>query len=79
MRLEHGELAAEHFLGLPRLALLLGSRRRTRSRQARVERRLARARDGLVGLAEELPPLGVADERAVDAELEQHRRARSRP
>ena len=35
-------------------------------------------RDRLVGLAEELPALGVADDRAVDAELEQHRRARSR-
>ena len=38
------------------------------------ERGLRAARDAGVGLAEVLAPLRVADERAADAELEQHRR-----
>ena len=44
------------------------------TRRPVLERGDRAARDGLVGLAEVLPPLGVADDRARDAELEQHRR-----
>ena len=43
-------------------------------REPGLERGARRAGDRLVGLAEELAPLRVADERALDAELEQHRR-----
>ena len=51
------------------------SRRRRRSRAGPCSSAAAvAARDGLVGLAEVLAPLGVADDRAADAELEQHRR-----
>ena len=55
------------------------SRRRTRSRSMPAPS-AARApvAHGLVGLAEVLPPLRVADDRAVHAELEQHAAPRSR-
>src|SRR5262249_30714260 len=42
--------------------------------EAGLERVFRAAGDGLVGLAEVLPPFRVADDRAGDAELTQHRR-----
>jgi hypothetical protein len=74
MRLEHRELAAEDVLRLPRLALPLRLADARDHAQARVERGPRPLRHGLVGLAEVLPPLGVAHESADDAELEQQRR-----
>ena len=67
-------LAAEDVLGLARLALLVRLADARDHAQAGLERRRGPPGDRLVGLAEVLPPLGVADERAGDAELEQHRR-----
>ena len=72
--LEHRDLAAQNVLRLPRLALGLGLADARDHRQAGVERGACAPGDGLVRLAEVLPPLGVADDRAVDAELAQHRR-----
>ena len=79
VRLEHGQLAAEDVLGLAALALGLQLADARDDLQPGVERGARPLRDRLVRLAEVLPPLGVADERAGDAELEQHRAPRSRP
>ena len=82
MRLEHGDLPAEHVFRLPRLALLECLADARDHVQAGVERRPRPQRDALVRLAEVPAPLGMADERAGDSELEQHRRgdlARVRP
>ena len=72
--LEHRDLATQDVLGLPRLALGLGLAHAGDHGQARIERRAGTLRDALVGLAEELASLRVADDRAVDPELAQHRR-----
>ena len=72
--LEHADLAAEDVVRLARLAF------RERLADARdhvqpaLERRMTAPRDRLVGLAEVLAPLRVADERAVGAELPEHQR-----
>ena len=55
------------------LALILELPDASDHAQAGLERVLGAQADGLVGLAEELPPLGVADDRALDAELHEHR------
>ena len=49
------------------------------TREPGLERRRGAPGGRLVGLAEVLPPLRVADDRAGDAGLEQHRAARPRP
>src|SRR6478609_3505984 len=74
MRLEQRELPTEDALRLPRLALLVRLADARDHAQARFECRSGALGDGLVGLAEVLPPLGVADEGADDAQLEQKRR-----
>ena len=56
------------------LALTLGFAHAGDDEQARFERSVRTPADGLVGLAEVLPALGVADDRPVDTELAQHRR-----
>ena len=71
---ENGHLAAQNGLRLPRFALCFGLTDARDHVEARSERGLDAPRDGLVGLAEVLPALGVADERSVHAELAQHRR-----
>src|SRR5581483_979066 len=72
--LEDGDLAAEHVLGLVRLALLERLADAGDDVEAGLERGGGAPRHAVVGLPEQLPPLGVADERAGDAELEEHRR-----
>ena len=68
------DLDAQHGLRVAGVALLLRLADAGDDAEARLERRLRASRDARVGLAEVLPPLRVADDRAVDAELEQHRR-----
>ena len=68
----------EHGLGLPRLALGLGLADAGDHVEPGLERGPHALGDGLVGLAEVLAPLGVADDRPVDAELAQHPAPRSR-
>ena len=58
----------------PRLALLLGLAHAQDRHQAGRERRRDLQRERPVGLAEQLAALGVAEDHAVDAELDQHRR-----
>src|SRR6266511_3331998 len=72
--LEHGDLAPEDVLGLAGLALGPCLADTGDHGEAGVERGPGASRDALVRLAEELPPLRVADDRTVDAELAQHRR-----
>src|SRR6185312_5965319 len=74
MRLEYRQLAPQDVLRLPRLALLLRLADARDHAEPGFERRPCAPGDGLVGLAEVLPPLGVADEGADDAEVEQQRR-----
>ncbi len=74
MTRDRRDLAAQHGVGLPRLALGLGLADAGDHCEPRLERRLAAHAHRLVGLAEVLAPLGVPDDRALDAELEQHRR-----
>ncbi len=68
------DLTREHRLGLARLALGLGLPHAGDDVEAGLERRLGAKPYRLVRLAEVLAPLGVADDRARHAELEQHRR-----
>ena len=68
------DLDLEHELGVAGLALLERLADAGDHAEPGLERGARAARDHLVGLAEELAPLRVADERALDAELEQHRR-----
>ena len=72
--LEHADLAAEDVVGLARLALGQGLADAGDHVQPALQRGAAAPRDGLVGLAEVLAAFRVADERAVDAELAEHRR-----
>src|SRR6478736_9862177 len=74
MRLEHRELPTEDALRLPRLALLVRLADARDHAQTRFKCRSGALGDGLVGLAEVLPPLGVTDEGADDVQLEQQRR-----
>ena len=59
MTRQRGELALEHGLGLPRLALGLRLADARDDAQAGLERRLRAPRDRVVGLAEQLPALRV--------------------
>src|SRR4051794_564517 len=68
------DLDAEHELHLSRLALLERLADASDHAQAVLQGGERAARHRLVGLTEVLAPLGVADNRARDAELEQHRR-----
>ena len=68
------DLASEHFLGDLRVALRLGLPDAGDDRKAGFERRLGTEAHGLVGLTEVLAALGMADERPLDPELQQHRR-----
>jgi hypothetical protein len=70
---DRGDLAAQHCLGLPRLALGLGLSDARDHGEPGFERRLAASPDCVVGLAEQLTALRVADDRALDAQLEEHR------
>src|SRR5262249_42472901 len=67
------DLPAQHGFGLPRLALGLSLADARNDVKAVLERRVDAPRDGLVGLAAELPPLGMADDRSVHPELAPHR------
>ena len=71
---QHGHLPLEDVLRLARLALLRRLAHAGDDLEPGLERGLGPQPHGLVGLAEVLPPLGVADERALHAELEEHRR-----
>ncbi len=79
MTRDPGDLPGEHGLGLAGLALGLGLADARDDVEARLERCLRTQAHRLVGLAEELTPLGVTDDGSRDAELEQHRRATPRP
>ena len=72
--LEDGDLPPEHGFCLLALALLLELADAGDHEHAGLEGGGRAPRDRLVGLAEALPSLGVADDRAVHAELFQHRR-----
>ena len=81
-RRDRADLPREHRLGLARLALGLGLADARDHVEPGLERGLGAKAHRLVRLAEELPPLGVPDDRTGHAELEQHRRrdlARERP
>ena len=67
------DLAAEDGLGLPRLALLQGLADAGDDAEPGLERGVRAARGRLVGLAEVLAALGVADDRAGGAGGDQHR------
>ena len=75
---EGGDLAAEHVLRLVGLALFERLADARDDAEPCGKRGLGATRDALVGLAEELAPLGVADERAGDAELDAASARRSR-
>ena len=66
------DLDLEHELGVAGLALLQRLADAGDHAEPGFERGARAAGDGLVALAEQLPTLRVADERALDAELEQH-------
>ena len=67
-------LPLQHLFRLARLALGLGLADARDHVEAGSSAAVDAARHRLVGLAEVLPALGVADDRAVDPELDQHRR-----
>ena len=71
---ESRDLAFEHRFGLLGLALCLGLPHARDDRETRLERGVDSQPHGVVGLAEVLPALGMADEGSLHAELEQHRR-----
>src|SRR5205823_13180481 len=71
MARKHADLPPENLLGLASFPLGLELADAGDYAQPCLERMLGAHRRGLVGLAEVLPPLGVADDRARDAELEQ--------
>ncbi len=68
------DLVAELALGVAGLALLLGLADAQDRHEAGRERRRDLQLERPVGLAEQLAPLGVAEDHAVDADLDQHRR-----
>ena len=74
VRRDAGELALEHRLRLPCLALGLRLTDAGDDVQARLESRLRPSPDRLVRLAKELPALGVPDDGARHAEFGEHRR-----
>ncbi len=74
MRRKRRDLPPEDTLHLARLALALGLAHTSDHGQPRLERGLGPQPDGLVRLAEVLPPLRVTDDRPLHTELEQHRR-----
>jgi hypothetical protein len=73
VRLEHDQLSPEDVFGLPTLVLVLGLADAGDHPEPGVERRGGPPADRLVGLTEVLPALRVSDDRAVDAEVDEHR------
>ena len=73
MRLDHGELPAEHVLGLAAATLLDRLADAYDDPQPGRQRAPHPQADGLVAFAEVLPALRVADEGSGDAELDEHR------
>src|SRR5207249_1328273 len=70
--LEHGELPAKYFFGMTGLAFRVLFADAIDDTESSPECMLCAAPGSLVRLAEVLPPLGVADDRARDAHFEQH-------
>ena len=76
---EHRDLTGEHGLGLTGLALGLGLADAGDHAETGREGGLRAPGRRLVGLAEVLAPLGMADDGALDPDLDEHARPRSRP